>query len=207
MDRLIHGAGVDLAGPVAVDRRGDVAEQPGQLRLVVGADRSRAARRSSLVPMIRDRTVFRPVRRGWPLTRAPGSRHLRAGLAAGADRPPQRLSRSAPVSMAPAHRPQCIDRWICTVADLAGPACTATLTCGHGSARPGQDATPPGHQGYMGPCRLLAVAAPWRDGPGSALYKELASLAHEHVRIQAQRAPPDVRAGHERRGTTDHGPP
>lgn len=29
----IYGAGVDLADPVAVDRRCDVAEQPGQLRL------------------------------------------------------------------------------------------------------------------------------------------------------------------------------
>jgi hypothetical protein len=37
VDRLIHGAGIDLAVPVAVDRRGDVAEQPGQLRLIVGA--------------------------------------------------------------------------------------------------------------------------------------------------------------------------
>jgi hypothetical protein len=33
VDRLIYGAGVDLAGPVAVNRLCDVAEQPGQLRL------------------------------------------------------------------------------------------------------------------------------------------------------------------------------
>jgi hypothetical protein len=38
LDRLIHGVGVDLAGAVAVDRCLDVAEQFGQLRLVVGAD-------------------------------------------------------------------------------------------------------------------------------------------------------------------------
>jgi hypothetical protein len=38
MDRLIHGIGVDLADAVAVDRCLDVAEQLGQLRLVVGAD-------------------------------------------------------------------------------------------------------------------------------------------------------------------------
>jgi hypothetical protein len=38
VDRLIYAAGVDLADPVAVDRRCDVAEQSGQLRLVVGAD-------------------------------------------------------------------------------------------------------------------------------------------------------------------------
>jgi hypothetical protein len=38
VDRPIHGVGVDLAGPVAVDRCPDVAEQFGQLRLVVGAD-------------------------------------------------------------------------------------------------------------------------------------------------------------------------
>jgi hypothetical protein len=30
VDRLIHGAGIDLAVPVAVDRRCDPAEQPGQ---------------------------------------------------------------------------------------------------------------------------------------------------------------------------------
>ncbi len=33
VDRLIYGAGVDIADPVAVDRRCDVAEQPGHLRL------------------------------------------------------------------------------------------------------------------------------------------------------------------------------
>ena len=33
VDGLIYGAGVDLADPVVVDRRCDVAEQPGQLRL------------------------------------------------------------------------------------------------------------------------------------------------------------------------------
>ena len=38
VDRLIHGVGVDLAGAVVVDRCPDVAEQFGQLRLVVGAD-------------------------------------------------------------------------------------------------------------------------------------------------------------------------
>jgi hypothetical protein len=38
VDRLIHGIGVDLAGLVAVDRRQDVAEQFGQLCLVVDAD-------------------------------------------------------------------------------------------------------------------------------------------------------------------------
>jgi hypothetical protein len=38
VDRLIHGVGVDLSGAVAVDRCPDVAEQFGQLRLVVGAD-------------------------------------------------------------------------------------------------------------------------------------------------------------------------
>jgi hypothetical protein len=38
VDGLIHGIGVDLAAPVAVDRCPDVAEQLGQLRLVVGAD-------------------------------------------------------------------------------------------------------------------------------------------------------------------------
>jgi len=38
VDRLIHGIGVDLAGAVAVDRRRDVAEQLGQLHLMVGAD-------------------------------------------------------------------------------------------------------------------------------------------------------------------------
>jgi hypothetical protein len=37
VDRLIHGIDVDLAGAVAVDRCRDVAEQFGQLRLVVGA--------------------------------------------------------------------------------------------------------------------------------------------------------------------------
>jgi hypothetical protein len=37
VDRLIHGTGVDFAGAVAVDRCPDVAEQFGQLRLVVGA--------------------------------------------------------------------------------------------------------------------------------------------------------------------------
>jgi hypothetical protein len=38
VDRLIHGIGVDLAAAVAAGRCPDVAEQPGQLRLVVGAD-------------------------------------------------------------------------------------------------------------------------------------------------------------------------
>jgi len=33
VDRLIYGAGVDLADSVAVDRRWNVAEQSGQLRL------------------------------------------------------------------------------------------------------------------------------------------------------------------------------
>src|SRR5215467_14686947 len=37
VDRLIHGIDVDLAGAVAVHRIRDVAEQPGRLRLVVGA--------------------------------------------------------------------------------------------------------------------------------------------------------------------------
>ena len=37
VDCLIRGIGVDLAGPVAVDLRPDVAEKPGQLRFVVGA--------------------------------------------------------------------------------------------------------------------------------------------------------------------------
>jgi cytochrome P450 len=37
VDRLIYGIGIDLAGAVAVDRCRDVAEQFGQLRLVVGA--------------------------------------------------------------------------------------------------------------------------------------------------------------------------
>jgi hypothetical protein len=37
VDRLIHGAGVDVAGTVAVDRCRDVGQQLGQLRLVVGA--------------------------------------------------------------------------------------------------------------------------------------------------------------------------
>ena len=45
VDRLIHGAGVDLAGPVAAGRRGDVAEQLGQLRLAdrVGCSEDRPA--------------------------------------------------------------------------------------------------------------------------------------------------------------------
>ena len=38
VDCLIHGVGVDLAAAVAVDRCPDLAEQSGQLRLVVGAD-------------------------------------------------------------------------------------------------------------------------------------------------------------------------
>jgi hypothetical protein len=38
VDRLIHGIGVDLPGAVAVGRCPDVAEQSGELRLVVGAD-------------------------------------------------------------------------------------------------------------------------------------------------------------------------
>jgi hypothetical protein len=37
VDRLIHSAGIDLAVPVAIDRRGDLAEQLAKLRLVVGA--------------------------------------------------------------------------------------------------------------------------------------------------------------------------
>jgi hypothetical protein len=39
VDRLIYGAGVDLAGPVAVDRLCGVAEKPGRVRLWLGADR------------------------------------------------------------------------------------------------------------------------------------------------------------------------
>jgi hypothetical protein len=38
VNRLIHGKGVELAGAVAVDRRGDMGEQLGELCLVVGAD-------------------------------------------------------------------------------------------------------------------------------------------------------------------------
>jgi hypothetical protein len=38
VDRLIHGIGVDRAAAVTVNRCPDVAEQFGQLRLVVGAD-------------------------------------------------------------------------------------------------------------------------------------------------------------------------
>ena len=38
VDRLIHGIGVDFTGAVAVDRCPDVAEQSGELRLVVGAN-------------------------------------------------------------------------------------------------------------------------------------------------------------------------
>src|SRR6516165_3120762 len=36
-NRLVHGVGVDLAAAVAVEGCPDVAEQPGQLRLMVGA--------------------------------------------------------------------------------------------------------------------------------------------------------------------------
>src|SRR6266576_6934611 len=43
----------------------------------------------------------------------------------------------------------------------------------------------------------------WRP----AVVRNLALLAHEHLRIPAQGAPPDVRAGHERRGARDHGAP
>ena len=38
VDRLIHGIGVGLTGAAAAGRCPDVAEQPGQLRLVAGAD-------------------------------------------------------------------------------------------------------------------------------------------------------------------------
>jgi hypothetical protein len=38
VDGLIHGIGIDLAGAVTVERCPDVAEQSGELRLVVGAD-------------------------------------------------------------------------------------------------------------------------------------------------------------------------
>jgi hypothetical protein len=37
VDRLVQGAGVDLASPVTIGRRHDVRKQFGQLRLVVGA--------------------------------------------------------------------------------------------------------------------------------------------------------------------------
>ena len=37
VDRLVNGIGVDLADAVAVDSCPDVAEQPGQLQLMVGA--------------------------------------------------------------------------------------------------------------------------------------------------------------------------
>jgi len=36
VDRLVQGAGVDLASPVMIDRRHDVRKQFGKLRLVVG---------------------------------------------------------------------------------------------------------------------------------------------------------------------------
>jgi hypothetical protein len=61
VDGLIYGIGVDLAGAVAVERCPDVAEQFGQLRLVVGATRSRATRRSAFVAtMGRYRVPARP---------------------------------------------------------------------------------------------------------------------------------------------------
>ena len=44
VDRLIRGIGVDLAGAVAVGLCPEVAEKPGQLRLVVGRSRVHARR-------------------------------------------------------------------------------------------------------------------------------------------------------------------
>ena len=58
MDRLIHGISVDLADAVAVDRGRDVAEQFGQLRLVVGAYAFARGAPFSLGAHDRDGTVF-----------------------------------------------------------------------------------------------------------------------------------------------------
>ena len=60
VDRLIYGIGVDLAGAVAVDRSRDVAEQLGQLRLVVGAHTVPRGAPVGLGAHARDGTVFEP---------------------------------------------------------------------------------------------------------------------------------------------------
>lgn len=59
VDRLIHGVGVDLAGSVAVDRRSDMAEQLGQLRLVVGAHAFARGAALGFGAHDQDATVFR----------------------------------------------------------------------------------------------------------------------------------------------------
>jgi len=62
VDRLIYGIGVDLAGAVAVERSRDVAEQLGQLRLVVGAHTFPCGAPFGLGAHDRDGTVFEPDR-------------------------------------------------------------------------------------------------------------------------------------------------
>src|SRR5207244_9090384 len=62
VDRLIRGIGVDLAGAIAVDLCPDVAEESGQLRLVVGAHAFARGAPLGFGGHDRDGTVFQPGR-------------------------------------------------------------------------------------------------------------------------------------------------
>src|SRR6266700_727884 len=62
VDNLVNCVGVDLGASVAVDRRLDVADQLGQLRLVVGADALASGASSGVGSHGRDGTAFWP---GW----------------------------------------------------------------------------------------------------------------------------------------------
>ena len=76
VDRLIHVIGVDLAGTIAVDCCRDVAEQLGQLRLVVGAHPFARGAPFGLGAHDCDATVLHQVRRGRPGHAAASSSHF-----------------------------------------------------------------------------------------------------------------------------------
>jgi hypothetical protein len=66
VDRLVHGVGIDFVGAVAVDGCPDVADQLGQLRLMVGAHAFARGAPSGFGAHGRDATVFGPGRaRAW----------------------------------------------------------------------------------------------------------------------------------------------
>jgi hypothetical protein len=96
VDGLIRGIGIDLAGAVAVGRCPDVAEQSGQLRLVVGADLFMRGAPFGFAPRC-DGTALQPDRpRAWAHQpyRA-GSRAAVPGALASATLEPGTSARSA----------------------------------------------------------------------------------------------------------------
>jgi len=102
VDCLIDSEGIDLAGSVTIDRRGNVGQQFGQLCLVVGAHPFAGGVPFGLVPMIWDATLPQPIC------------ELRSGL-----REPEPLADSIDVQLAGGHGhgqvERCVVRQVKTV--------------------------------------------------------------------------------------------